>query len=97
MECNRSRLDSFCSFIQNLAMQVIGVMSGSSLDGLDICLVRFSAEPFTWELVKSHTHPLPPELKVLLSKAHNQTAEALINTEQSVSYTHLTLPTIYSV
>lgn len=43
----------------------IGVLSGTSVDGVDAALVRFGAKP---ELLGTHTLPYPPELRAELLK-----------------------------
>ena len=67
--------------LQKKQMQVLGVMSGSSLDGLDLALLSFVEEPFKWTLVKSSTFPLPIELRELLREGYLMTAEELIDLE----------------
>lgn len=50
---------------------IIGVMSGSSLDGLDMALCRFEEkyETTTWEILKAQTIPFPDDLLHALKKA----------------------------
>jgi anhydro-N-acetylmuramic acid kinase len=59
---------------------MVGVMSGSSLDGLDIVLVDFNAEgtqesfiPYKYKILKAHTVPLPEELQSALKILPQQT------------------------
>ncbi|MFT4833902.1 MAG: anhydro-N-acetylmuramic acid kinase [Flavobacteriaceae bacterium] len=48
--------------------RVIGIMSGSSLDGLDVCLVRFFKDShWQFEIEFSNTLTLPPEIKTQLN------------------------------
>ncbi|MCW9013023.1 MAG: anhydro-N-acetylmuramic acid kinase [Gammaproteobacteria bacterium] len=49
----------------------IGLMSGTSMDGIDAALVDLGSQPFN--LICHHSHPLPPALKKkLLTLAHNE-------------------------
>lgn len=54
---------------------VLGIMSGSSLDGLDLALCRFSYEddrlvaPLDWEIVAANTIPFPGAWKARLRQA----------------------------
>jgi anhydro-N-acetylmuramic acid kinase len=52
----------------------IGIMSGTSLDGIDVCLVN--AEPTRFEVIATHFLPYPPEIKsallVLHTPSHNE-------------------------
>jgi anhydro-N-acetylmuramic acid kinase len=45
-------------------MRVLGIMSGSSLDGLDMALCRFTSEgsPIAYEVLSFGSAPMPPEL-----------------------------------
>ncbi len=48
----------------------IGIMSGSSLDGIDVCIANFKLEDhWSFEIVKSHTVNLPQDLKNELKKS----------------------------
>ena len=62
-------------------MQVLGVMSGSSLDGIDMALVSFEQHPLRWKVLKSSTLPLSSKLRELLANGHLKTVEALMDTE----------------
>ena len=56
----------------------IGLMSGSSLDGLDIALVRFQEEngKYRFQILQAETLPYPDEWKQRLSEAfHKQPSE----------------------
>lgn len=46
-------------------MYYIGIMSGTSLDGIDLVLVSFSPQP---KLICSQLHPFPPALKLQLQQ-----------------------------
>lgn len=52
--------------------RVLGLMSGSSLDGLDLCLAEFEYQQGQWhfQIKKAHTAPYPPALIEHLYKAH---------------------------
>lgn len=52
--------------------RVLGLMSGSSLDGLDLCLANFHFEGQRWHFTieSSHTQPYPDELVDRLRVAH---------------------------
>lgn len=58
----------------------IGVMSGTSLDGLDICLARFSNKTHGWnyQIIKAETIPYESELKNLLSNVAHSSGHELI-------------------
>ncbi len=62
-------------------MLVLGVMSGSSLDGVDIALVNLSGQPIQWKLVQAHSLQFSEKLKNRLSTAHSQSVEELMETE----------------
>lgn len=50
--------------------QIVGVMSGTSLDGLDLAWVRFENRDNRWSYTfrKTATYPHKPELVDLLQK-----------------------------
>lgn len=52
--------------------RVLGLMSGSSLDGLDMCLANFDFDSHRWHfsIESSHTQPYPDELVDKLRVAH---------------------------
>lgn len=58
---------------------VIGTMSGTSLDGLDLCTVQFTRRKgkWTYHILSSETLPYPEDLKLKLSTAHSLSTEAL--------------------
>lgn len=55
----------------------IGLMSGTSLDGLDICAVRFAEPDFTFEILAAETLPYTQEWKSQLKNATGLDGEAL--------------------
>src|ERR1035438_4696654 len=64
---------------------VIGVMSGTSLDGLDIAYVKFSVlnDQWKYELLDAKTIPYSEQMRVLLMKANDKSAIrfSLLHTE----------------
>ena len=60
---------------ENLAIDVIGLMSGTSLDGLDLCCVHFDFDG-TWHyrIVKAESVDYPEELRRALGSAQDMTA-----------------------
>lgn len=60
--------------------QVIGTMSGTSCDGLDLCLASFTYEHEAWnfKIEKTGTISFPPELETQLQQAHQIPAQALL-------------------
>ncbi len=70
-------------------MLAIGIMSGSSLDGLDLAIVDFdiddSVQLKDWKLLKSKTVELPEELKQSLSQLIESTAITIAYTNASFS------------
>ncbi len=62
------------------ATTAIGLMSGSSLDGLDMALVRFTEQDnnsLNFAIVEAETLPYPKQWQTLLSEAFNQHPSAL--------------------
>ena len=57
----------------------IGLMSGSSLDGLDVALVRFTEEneKYRFQILEAETLPYPDEWKAKLSEAFHKQPEDL--------------------
>lgn len=51
-----------------MAEQYIGALSGTSIDGIDVALVRFAPGP---ELVDTHFHTLPEDLRAKLIRLSN--------------------------
>jgi anhydro-N-acetylmuramic acid kinase len=61
------------------AMQAIGIMSGSSLDGLDICAAEFSkAKNWSFKILALETIPFPNEMSILLASSRNLSGEDLV-------------------
>lgn len=56
---------------------VIGLMSGTSLDGLDLCCVTFKYDDGKWvyQIVKAEDEPYPDDIKQKLANAQNMSAE----------------------
>ena len=71
-----------------MVYKVIGLMSGSSLDGLDIAFVELQENGGKWSY---------NILQADCYEYNNTWIQKLKNSITSVSYTHLTLPTICSV
>jgi len=58
----------------------LGVMSGTSLDGVDICYVRFDYNStYNFEILKSLTYKYPDTWKLTLQNAFNADEKSLIN------------------
>ena len=56
-------------------LYTIGLMSGTSLDGLDIAYCRFEhTDKWNFELLASHTYPYPGEWKEILSRLEQKSA-----------------------
>ncbi len=59
-------------------LTVLGIMSGTSLDGLDMAYVRFkSIEPEQYEIVHAETLPYPAEWENKLRNAYHYTGQQL--------------------
>lgn len=57
-------------------VKIIGLMSGTSLDGLDICYVQFDKQGDNWsyQILLTHEESYPVELKNQLATAQNMSA-----------------------
>lgn len=67
--------------------RVLGLMSGSSLDGLDLCLARFWESDAGWsfEIEGSQTLPYTALLQERLAVAHTYSAHALVQLDQELA------------
>lgn len=65
---------------------IIGLMSGTSLDGLDIAFVKFSKKgsQFHFNLLNAITKPLPDEIKELLLDIENQSARTIFQLNEQL-------------
>ncbi len=66
-------------------MKAIGVMSGSSLDGIDICCVSFDPSDWTWSLESGITVNLPEHIKLGLSEIISATPWILTELDSKYS------------
>ncbi|ADR21997.1 anhydro-N-acetylmuramic acid kinase [Marivirga tractuosa] len=58
--------------MQKLTYNAIGLMSGTSLDGLDIAFCKFQMLPdqkWSWEIIECATKQYPDDIKIRLTKA----------------------------
>ena len=69
-------------------LRVIGLMSGTSLDGLDICYTEFKYKNGKWEyeIIKAEDESYPEDIKEKLATAQNMTALefALFNSDYGI-------------
>lgn len=69
-------------------MQLLGLMSGTSLDGLDIAHVRFDFSKdklIEFQLINTKTFPLTPLLFEQLSKSNTLSAPAIFELDQQIA------------
>ncbi len=58
----------------------LGIMSGTSLDGVDICYARFDHNSaYNYEILKAVTYKYPDTWKLALQNAFNADEKSLIN------------------
>ena len=62
----------------------IGLMSGSSLDGLDLALVRFEEEDgkYRFHILEAETLPYPEHWKTMLAEAFHKQPEDLVQLDK---------------
>ncbi|WKS94684.1 anhydro-N-acetylmuramic acid kinase [Riemerella columbina] len=56
-------------------MKIIGIMSGTSLDGIDFCYVDLDTEIYQFDILKAQTLPYPQEWVSILASASEQSPE----------------------
>lgn len=67
----------------NKIYSIIGVMSGTSLDGVDLCWVKFSKkEDWSFDILAAETHAYAPSIKSRLQSAMTMSSEALIKLDR---------------
>ena len=49
----------------------VGIMSGSSLDGVDFCLVSFGTDPWSFKILEATTIPIPENIKDNLKRSEH--------------------------
>ena len=74
-------------------MHVLGLMSGTSADGVDAVLARFKGSPRRpeWELISSSSMPYPTALQeqiVAIGQGQPQPSEALLNLAEEITEIH---------
>lgn len=73
-----------------MVVEITGLMSGTSLDGLDLCHARFNLDEKTgkwdYEILAAADEPYPADLKHKLATAQNMSAEdyALLNSDYGI-------------
>jgi hypothetical protein len=75
-------LEAMLSHVQAGEAVVLGLMSGSSLDGLDLCLARFGygpTRPWSYQILKSRTIPYDEALQERLRRAPMAARQELLD------------------
>ena len=78
--CHNEKITYICKTqhhhdMNTTTLYTIGLMSGTSLDGLDIAYCRFEySDKWNFELLASHTYPYPSEWKEKLSRLEQKSA-----------------------
>ena len=72
----------------NAGFNVLGLMSGTSLDGMDAALVAFSGTDSTnWQLLQSHFFPYPEDLRTLAQQTYESGSESLAFSQAFAQWT----------
>lgn len=66
-------------------MRVVGHMSGTSLDGLDICFIHFNMDGSSFEILDALTLEYPSEIISLIKEAYHSTVEQIGPYDQEYS------------
>ena len=64
---------------------VLGLMSGTSLDGLDLCCVRFAENYKDFQIIAAHTVPYSPAWKSKLENAFYDTTTEIDELDKEYS------------
>jgi len=70
-----------------MIFQAIGLMSGTSLDGLDLCFARFEKqETWSFEILQAETIPYPPYWQEKLRNSIDLSAEDLLELDSEYGF-----------